>query len=68
MRRATNEMDQHNIVVCLRRAGLDVGTNYPPLTGNNEWGNTVLNFFCEPGAEKAEIQVACDIVKDVVGG
>jgi len=31
----------------LRALGVAVGTNYPPLTGSNEWGDTVVNFLID---------------------
>lgn len=55
------------VVSALRAAGFDAGTNYPPLTGRNEWGNTVLNLFVVP-EDKAEIPQACEIIKRVMNG
>ena len=66
MRRAENVDQRTDIVRELRKAGIEVGTNYPALEGSNEWGDTVLNFFCGLDIEKAEIQKACRIIKAVV--
>jgi hypothetical protein len=67
MRRAVNLEARSLIVAALREAGFDVGTNYPPLTGSNEWGDTVLNFFCTPNLiTKSEIQGACEAVERVL--
>ncbi len=68
MRRASDWGERQNVVNHLRDAGIDVGTNYPPLEGNNEWGDTVLNFFCTPGTHKGDVQRATDIIKQVVHG
>ncbi len=68
MRRARDGRARSRIVIALRYAGYDVGTNYPPLEGSNEWGDTVLNFFCSPGTEKAEIDTMCDIIKRETDG
>ncbi len=67
MRRAWTPFQRFHIVGALREYGYDVGTNYPPLEGRNEWGDTVLNFFCPPSMEKIEIERATDIVKGAVG-
>lgn len=40
------------VVSGLRQVGIPVGTNYPPLTGSNKWGDEVINFF--PECERAE--------------
>jgi hypothetical protein len=56
------------IVEALRAAGLDVGTNYPPLTGHNEWGDTVLNLFVREDYDRTDIQKAAEIIKGVVYG
>jgi hypothetical protein len=46
MRRVPNgKRDQ--LVKELRSWGLPVGTNYPSLTGSNEWGDTVINFLID---------------------
>ncbi len=67
MRRAWTPFQRFHIVEALRQAGYPIGTNYPPLEGRNEWGDTVLNFFCPPDLEKLEIQKACEIVKRTIG-
>ncbi len=66
MRVALDWAQRVEIVIELRSAGIDVGTNYPPLTGSNKWGDTVLNFLCSPTPEQSEIQKACEIIKRVV--
>ena len=66
IRRATDVDQRDAIVRALRAQGHDVGTNYQALEGSNEWGDTVLNFFCGPDIEKAEIQHACRVIKRVV--
>ncbi len=66
MRRAESYVVRRLIVYELRKAGIDVGTNYGPLSGRNEWGDTVLNFFCSPDIDRAEIQRACGFVKRAV--
>jgi len=68
MRRARSRTEREWIVLRLRGAGFDVGTNYPPLKGRNEWGDTVLNFPCPPNQDKLEIQKACEIIGRVVSG
>ncbi len=68
MRRAVDRAQRIEIVSDLLDAGLDVGINYPPLEGRNEWGDTVLNFFCSPIPEREEIQRACNIIKRAVNG
>ncbi len=62
MRRAHSRDERTAIVIALRTAGFDVGTNYPPLKGRNEWGDTVLNFF-PYNIDKTEIQRACELIK-----
>ncbi len=66
MRRAPTPSSRTLIVKALRDEGLPVGTNYPPLTGNNKWGDTVLNFPCSPDHLKVDIQKACQIIKWVL--
>ena len=66
MRRAHSLGERNNIVELLRGGGIDVGTNYPPLSGHNTWGDTVLNFFCSPDIEKIEIRQACAIIEGAV--
>ncbi len=66
MRRASTFFMRCRIVHGMRNAGFDVGTNYPPLTGHNEWGDTVLNFFCSPDLRKGEIKKACELIKRIV--
>ncbi len=67
MRRARDAFQRYNIVYELRKEGIEVGTNYPPLTGSNQWGDTVLNFFCSANKEWwIEIRRACQIVKRTV--
>ncbi len=66
MRRAPNHDIRGQLVDALRSAGIDVGTNYAPLEGRNEWGDTVLNFFCTPGMHKLDVQRAGDVIKQVV--
>ncbi len=66
MRRARDWLQRENIKIALRDAGYDVGTNYRPIRGTNRWGDTVLNFFCPPLQEKAEIKGACELIKAVV--
>ena len=51
MRRVPNGK-RDAIVKELRARGIPVGTNYPPLTGSNKWGDEVINFF--PDCERAE--------------
>ncbi len=63
MRRAHTPGLRTLIVKSLRDEGLAVGTNYPPLTGSNDWGDTVLNFPCWPFQDKAEIQKICELIK-----
>lgn len=64
MRQADSLVERNSIVYELREAGIDVGTNYPPLTGRNRWGDIVLNFFCS--TEKDEIEKASEIIKRIV--
>ncbi len=68
MRRTFDEGGRNRVVRGLRSYGFDVGTNYPPLMGSNQWGNTVLNFFCSPRIEEEKIQQACSIVRRATGG
>ncbi len=67
-RQPAGRRERDGIVSYLRGAGIAVGTNYPPIGGHNEWGDTVLNFFCPPKAEKLEIQRACDVIKKALYG
>ncbi len=66
MRRAKSRLERDAIVVELRGNGVDVGTNFPPLEGSNQWGDTVLNFFCN--VERTEIRRAVQHIKRVVHG
>ncbi len=66
MRRAHSRLERDSIVKALRGAQFDVGTNYPPLTGRNEWGDTVLNFRCSPEQDPEEIRTICNLVERVV--
>ncbi len=66
MRRAHDALERNCIVEELRFAGCPVGTNYQPIQGRNQWGDTVLNFPCLPTTEKGEIQKVCGIVNRVV--
>jgi hypothetical protein len=68
IRRARSLAERTAIVEALRAAGLDVGTNYPPLTGHNEWGDTVLNLFVREDYDRTDIQKAAEIIKGVVYG
>ncbi len=61
MRRAHDWRQREDIVTALRNEGFPVGTNYPPLEGSNQWGDTVLNFFGIQ--DPIEIQKACEIIK-----
>ncbi len=63
MRRAFTWDNRNAIVRAMREAGYDIGTNYIPLEGSNEWGDTILNFFCTSEMEKATVRKACEIVK-----
>ncbi len=67
MRRAWTPFQRFHIVEALRQAGHPVGTLYPPLVDRNEWGDTVLNFFCSPTIKRVEIIDACEIIKRAVG-
>lgn len=53
-------------IVSALRGKHDVGTNFPPLSGSNKWGDTVLNFF--PDCPQIEIAATCEIIKRVVNG
>ena len=50
------------VVLALRRAGHDVGTNYQPLTGRNEFGDTVINFSLADDYDEDKIKDACKII------
>ncbi len=63
MRRARHRGERDVIVENLRKAGHPVGTNYPSLQGRNEWGDTILNFFC---TTHIGVYDACQIIKRVV--
>ncbi len=65
MRRARDKGERDVIKEEVRDAGYPVGTNYPPLTGRNQWGDTVLNFSVD--LERREIFEISEIVKRVVG-
>ncbi len=68
MRKAWTPYQRFYIVEALRAYGYPVGTNYPPLDGSrDEWGDTVLNFFCPPDQEKVDIMNACDVIKRTIG-
>ncbi len=67
MRKAWTPFQRFHIANSLRQAGYPVGTNYRPVNGANEWGDTVLNFLCSPTIKRVEIQEACEIIKRVVG-
>ncbi len=65
MRQAHTALVRWSIVKTLRLGGYPVGTNYPPISGMNWWGDTVLNFpVVDLGRE--EIQQMCDIIRRVV--
>ena len=65
MRRVPNgKRDQ--LVRELRLLGLPVGTNYPPLTGRNEWGDTVINFLIDEMPENWSL--ITQTVEEVVHG
>ncbi len=66
MRRAHSFYERQEIVRALRRAQFPVGTNYPPLTGRNEWGDTVLNFPAHPDVDPENIRVMCNIIERIV--
>ena len=50
------------IVMALRRAGHDVGTNYQPLEGRNEFGDTVINFSLADDYDEGRIKDACKTI------
>ncbi len=66
MRRARAGALRNEIVITLRTNEMTVGTNYRPLSGRNEWGDTVLNFPCSPTVKQEEVIEACRIIKGVV--
>ena len=66
MRRAHSLGERNNIVELLRNVGIDAGINYPSLKGHNLWGDTILNFFCSPNIDKADIYQACEIIKGAI--
>ncbi len=66
MRKAHSRGERDDLVASLRSSGIAVGANYAPLAGRNKWGDTVLNFFCEPDMDESEIRRACEIVKQIV--
>jgi len=57
-----HDRSKRDTVVAAVRAGrIPVGTNYPPLTGSNKWGDEVINFFPEfeaPGLAADSIERA----------
>lgn len=52
------------VVSALRNSGLPVGTNYPPLTGSNKWGDEVINFYPD---HETPMRYA-KIIRDVLHG
>ncbi len=66
MRRAQSLEQRTDIVSALRGFGLAVGTNYPPLEGSNEWGDTVLNFPCP--VQSHTVIDTCEVIKRVIYG
>ncbi len=57
------------IMVALRQAGHDVGTNYPPLPNHsdNGFGSRVLNFFLSDDYDDARIRSACEVIWRAIG-
>ncbi len=57
------------IVGALRRAGQDAGTNYPPLAGRNEFGDTVINLPISEDYDEDKIKDACKIIgRNIIHG
>lgn len=74
--RAPRHRDE--LVRCLRLAGIDAGTNFPPLSdsfpclladqlqpGAQQWGREVLNLWLTPGYDAARIGQAARVIEDV---
>lgn len=60
------------VVIALRKAGFEVGTNYPPLPGVTDagaisWGKGVINFFVSDEYNRPHIEGACEIIKRTIG-
>ena len=56
------------VVTALRSAGVDAGTNYPPLPGVTDpgaiqWGREVINFSLADDYDESRIKSACRIIK-----
>jgi hypothetical protein len=63
--RRSNKRDA--IVLALRRMGHDVGTNYQPLEGSNDFGDTVINFSLAEDYDEDRIKDACKIIGRIHG-
>jgi hypothetical protein len=66
MRLAKDRTQRDRIVDKLRDCRDDIGTNYPPLVGQNSFGDRVLNFFLTDDYDERRIQDACGTIKGVV--
>lgn len=64
MRRANNRIEREAIIKDARACGIDVGINYPPLSGSvdNGFGATVLNFFVSDDYTEDRIRDACGVI------
>lgn len=76
IRRAPKFRDQ--IVVALRNNGIDVGTNFPPLTssfpvllaeqrheGAEQWGREVLNLWLTPEYDAGRMKRVADVIGSI---
>lgn len=62
------ETGREKVISALRGAGIDVGTNYPPLPGctdpsSVEWGNKVINFWVTRNYDRDRIRYAGRIIE-----
>ncbi len=65
--RLVNPSCRNALVMELRTAGFDVGTNYPQLDGvdfdsGHKWGDSVINFWTTQDYDAEKIQRACEVI------
>ncbi|QIG51348.1 DegT/DnrJ/EryC1/StrS aminotransferase family protein [Nordella sp. HKS 07] len=79
--RVQNEELRDRIVIAMREAGHDAGTNYPPLwdvaptlvgdqrdTRGDAWGQTVVTLWLTDTYDQNRIRSAADVIKRTIGG
>ncbi len=62
--------DRSWVVIGLREAGFDVGTNYPSLANHglttSDFGDCILNFFVTDDYDETRIKLACGVIRGVL--